>query len=113
MAAEPYRSVPVRIRYGPVERRIAITGKPPDTDLSRVLGPGLMPVRLPETGIALSDALAKILDAKVGDMVEVELLERNRRVVRLPVTGIIEGYLGLNAYMALPRAQPADARRAT
>jgi putative ABC transport system permease protein len=102
MTAEPYRAVPVRIRYGPVERRITITGKPPDTDLSRVLGPGLMPVRLPETGIALSDALAKILGARVGDIVEVELLERNRRTVRLPVTGIIEGYLGLSAYMSLP-----------
>jgi putative ABC transport system permease protein len=102
MAAEPYRSVPVRIRFGPVERRISITGKPPDTTLTRVLGPGLTPVRLPESGIALSDALAKILGAKVGDLVEIELLERNRRIVRLPVTGIIEGYLGLNAYMALP-----------
>jgi putative ABC transport system permease protein len=102
MAVEPYRAVPVRIRHGHVERRVTITGKPPDTDLSRVLGPGLVPVRLPESGIALSDALAKILGAKVGDLVEVELLERNRRTVRLPVTGIIEGYLGLNAYMALP-----------
>ena len=53
MAAEPYRAVPVRIRHGHVERRITITGKPPDTDLSRVLGPGLTPVRMPETGIAL------------------------------------------------------------
>jgi putative ABC transport system permease protein len=102
MAAEPYRAVPVRIRYGHVERRITITGKPSDTDLSRVLGPGLVPVRLPESGIALSDALAKILGAKIGDLVEVELLERNRRIVHLPVTGIIEGYLGLTAYMALP-----------
>jgi putative ABC transport system permease protein len=102
MAAEPYRSVPVRIRFGPYERRISITGKPADANLTRVLGPGLKPVRLPESGIALSDMLAKILHAKVGDLVEVELLERNRRRVRLPVTGIIEGYLGLNAYMALP-----------
>lgn len=102
MAAEPYRSVPVRIYRGPVERRVTILGKPSRADLSRVLGPGLQPVSLPETGIALSDALAKILDAKVGDMVEVELLERNRRMVELPVTAIIEGYLGLTAYMNLP-----------
>lgn len=102
LTAEPYRSVPVRIYHGPVERRIAISGKPDQSDLSRVLGPGLTPVRLPETGIALSDALAGILGAKVGDMVEVELLERDRRRAVLPVTGIIEGYLGLNAYMSLP-----------
>jgi putative ABC transport system permease protein len=102
MAAEPYRSVPVRIYHGAVERRIAISGKPANADLSRVLGPGLTPVQLPESGIALSDALAKILNARVGDRVEVELLERDRRRAVLPVTGIIEGYLGLNAYMALP-----------
>jgi putative ABC transport system permease protein len=102
VAAEPFRAVPVRIRYGPVERRVTITGKPANNDLSRVLGPGLQPVRLPEKGIALSDALARILGARIGDIVEIELLERNRRVVRLPVTGVIEGYLGINAYMALP-----------
>jgi putative ABC transport system permease protein len=102
MAAEPYRSVPVRIRRGPVERRVTIIGKPSHADLSRVLGSGFLPVSLPETGIALSDALAKILNAKIGDMVEVELLERNRRLVQLPVTAVIEGYLGLTAYMDLP-----------
>ncbi len=79
MAAEPYRSVPVDIRHGHVERRIAITGKPPAADLSRVLGEGFAPVLLPESGIALSDALARILNAKAGDLVEVELLERDRR----------------------------------
>lgn len=102
LTAEPYRSVPVRIYHGPVERRIAISGKPSQSDLSRVLGPGLKPVQLPESGIALSDALAKILKAKIGDIVEVELLERDRRRAVLPVTGVIEGYLGLNAYMSLP-----------
>jgi len=101
MTAEPFRSVPVKIRHGHIERRIAITGKPVESDLSRVLGPELEPIRLPESGIALSDALAKILDARIGDIVEVELLERDRRRVRLPVPAIIEGYLGLTAYMDL------------
>lgn len=101
LRAEPYRSVPVKIRKGNIERRIAITGKPPEADLSRVLDVRSQVVRLPETGIALSDALAGILDAKVGDLVEVELLERGRRRVDLPVTAIVEGYLGLMAYMDL------------
>ena len=101
MSAEAFRSVPVKIRHGHVERRIAITGKPGGSDLSRVLGPDFEPIRLPESGVALSDALAKILGARVGDIVEVELLERDRRLARLPVTAIIEGYLGLTAYMDL------------
>jgi putative ABC transport system permease protein len=101
MTAEPFRSVPVKIRHGHVERRIAITGKPAESGLSRVLGPDLEPIRVPESGVALSDALAKILKARIGDIVEVELLERDRRRAQLPVTAIIEGYLGLTAYMDL------------
>jgi len=101
MTAEPFRSVPVKIRHGHIERRIAITGKPAESGLSRVLGPDLEPIRVPESGIALSDALARILEARIGDIVEVELLERDRRRARLPVTAIIEGYLGLTAYMDL------------
>lgn len=101
MAAEPFRSVPVKIRYGHIERRISITGKPSGTDLSRLLGPDFRPIKLPESGIALSDALAKILGVKIGDLVEVKLLERDRREARVPVTAIIEGFLGLTAYMDL------------
>jgi putative ABC transport system permease protein len=104
LAAEPYRSVPARIRHGHAERRIAITGKPAGSDLSRVLDAGYQPVRLPESGIALSDMLARILDARVGDVVEVELLERDRRRVRIAVAAVIQGYLGLNAYMDLQAA---------
>src|SRR5690606_4713358 len=92
LAAEPFRTVPIEIRHGPVERRVAIIGKPAGAELSRVLNEDLEPIRLPETGLALSDALAKILGARIGDIVEVELLERDRRRARLPVTAIIEGY---------------------
>lgn len=102
LTAEPYRSVPVTMRHGPAERRVTITGKPQTTDFSRLLGPDLEPVRLPGSGIALSDMLARILNAQVGDLVEIEILERDRRRVRLPVTAVIQGYLGLTAYMALP-----------
>lgn len=101
MTVEPFRSVPVVIRHGPVERRVSIVGKPREADLSRVLGPDFRPVTLPPEGIALSDMLARILRLEVGDTVEVELLERGRRRVELPVTGVIRGYLGLGAYMDL------------
>ena len=102
LTAEPYRSVPVIMRHGPLERRVTITGKPQIADLSRLLGPDLEPVRLPATGITLSDMLARILKAQVGDLVEIEILERDRRRAWLPVTAVIPGYLGLTAYMALP-----------
>ncbi len=104
LTVEPYRSIPVRIRHGSVERRVAITGKPRGGDLSRILGRDFSTVSLPEEGIALSDMLARILRAEVGDVVEVELLERDRRRVEVPVTVIFQGYLGLGAYMDLAAA---------
>lgn len=99
LAVEPYRTVPVRLRRGHLERRTAITGKTPGGDLSRVVDKNLAPVRLPESGVALSDPLANILNAQIGDVVEIELLERDRPRIETPVTAIIEGYLGLNSYM--------------
>ncbi|MGP9820586.1 ABC transporter permease [Salinarimonas sp. NSM] len=98
MAAEPYRAVPVKIRAATIERRVAITGKPDDADLSRVLGSDLSPVRMPETGLALSDQLAAILRVETGDIVEVELMAGDRRTVTMPVAMVVEGYLGLMAY---------------
>jgi len=99
LTAEPYRTVPVRILHQHLERRTAIIGKPSDGDLSRVVDRQLMPVRLPDYGVALSDALASKLKAGPGDVIEIELLEQDRRRIQLPVTAVIEGYLGLNAYM--------------
>jgi putative ABC transport system permease protein len=104
MRMEPFRTVPVRIRHGHIERRIAITGRPSTAELSRVLGEDFQPIHLPESGIAISDMLARILNVSVGDLVEIELLERDRRRVQLPVTAIIQGYLGLAAHMELSAA---------
>jgi putative ABC transport system permease protein len=99
LTAEPYRAVPVRIRYGHVERRISIIGKPARAELSRVLDQHSATVRLPESGIALSDMLARILKTRVGDIVELELLEGNRRKIEVPVTAVIQSFLGLTAHM--------------
>jgi putative ABC transport system permease protein len=48
--------------------------------------------------------LASILSVRPGDMVEVELLEDERRIVPVPVTAVVQGYLGLTAYMDIGAA---------
>ncbi|MCC2110980.1 MAG: FtsX-like permease family protein, partial [Hyphomicrobiales bacterium] len=101
LAVEPYRNVPVRIRHGHVERRVAISGKLEDSDLSRVLDSDLRPVPIPAHGLAVSDMLARLLDVRVGDIVELDLLDGARRTVEVPVAAIVEGYLGLTAYMEI------------
>ena len=99
LRAEPYLAVPVRLRNGHYAKQLAIIGKPAETDLSRVLDLDLNPVRLPETGLALGDRVAGILNVRVGDVVRVEMLDGARRVAEAPVTQVIQNYLGLSVFM--------------
>ena len=99
MQAEPFRAVAAKLRNGPVERRVSLVGKAPGATLSRVLDGQLRPVVLPEDGLVISDALARILKVKAGDTVEVAVLEGKRQTVRAPVSAIITGFIGLTAYM--------------
>ena len=101
LTAEPYRTVAVRIHNGHLNRKLTITGKPPDTDMSRVLDLELRPVTLPETGLVLSEKVAQILKARRGDLVWVEVLEGRRGLKRVPVTEISQSYLGLSVFMNL------------
>ena len=99
LAAEPYREVPVRIRKGNIERRIIISGRPRDADLNRIIDIDLRPVVLPELGLAISSMLAQILGVKVGDVVEIDLLEGARRTVSLPISALVEDYFGIRGMM--------------
>jgi putative ABC transport system permease protein len=99
LRAEPFRTASVIVRNGHHRRRLSITGAPPNMDLSRVLDLDLQPVRLPETGLALSQRVAWLLGARRGDILEVEFLEGDRRRVDVPVTEVIQSYLGLMVFM--------------
>lgn len=99
LAVEPYREIPVRIRRGHVERRLMISGRPRDADLRRIIDVDLQPVVLPESGLAISDMLAQILGVSVGDFVEVDLLEGQRRTVVLPIAARVEDYFGIKGMM--------------
>jgi putative ABC transport system permease protein len=99
IAVEPYREVPIRIRKGPLERRVMLNARPADADLSRIIDVDLRPVVLPAGGLAISRWLAGLLDAKAGDIVEIDLLEGQRRTVALPITALVEDYFGMQGMM--------------
>lgn len=101
MQAEPFRAVAVKLRSGPIERRLSLVGKQPDATLSRVLDGALRPVMLPDHGLVVSDTLARILRLRVGDLVDIEVLEGQRQMLREPVAAIITGFIGLTAFMDL------------
>ncbi len=99
MRVEPFRSTSVVLRHGLREKRLAITGIPEKTDLLQIRDPGLHPANTPPAGLVLSERVAELLDLKVGDLAEVELIDRNRRRVEVPVTGLAQSYVGVAVYM--------------
>jgi putative ABC transport system permease protein len=99
LAAEPYRAAGARLTNGYRDKRITILGKPKEMNLSRVLDLDLEAVTLPDQGLVLSEMLAAILHVRPGDLVHVAFLGNNRNEADVPVTAIIQTYVGLIAFM--------------
>jgi putative ABC transport system permease protein len=97
--AEPIRSVQARLRYGHRERKLSVTGVAPDADLNRLLDSEGRPIVMPEDGLLMSEMLAKVIGARIGDEVEVEVLEGRRPLLRVPIRGLVTDFAGVAAYM--------------
>jgi putative ABC transport system permease protein len=97
--AEPIRRVPVRLRHGHHQRRLAITGISPGADLNRLLDADGVPIELPEDGLILSEKLAEVIGARVGDAVQVEVMEGRRPRRGIPIRGLVTDFAGVAAYM--------------
>jgi putative ABC transport system permease protein len=98
---EPFRSVPVRLRYGVRSRRLAILGLQPDAMLYRPLDETSRPVSLAEEGLMISEKLAEVLKVRPGDELAVEVLEGARPVHRVRVASVVSDYEGTSAYMEI------------
>jgi putative ABC transport system permease protein len=96
---EGYRSIPAKLRVRHLTRRGGISGLSADRRLFNLMSTTAKPFVLPTEGITLGDKLAELLDAKVGDMVTVEVMEGERPIRDVPVTATITEYGGTNAYM--------------
>lgn len=101
IGAETFRSVPVILRHGHLKKRAAITGRQVEGRLSRVLDKDGNPVAIPEHGLVLADRLARQLDVKPGEKLEVELIENGNRIVEVTLAGVVTSYIGLGAHMQI------------
>jgi putative ABC transport system permease protein len=98
---EPFRAVPVRLRFQHRSYRTSISGLDPGGDLYRLIDTDLKPVEVLSSGILLTDYLAEILGVRPGDELIVEVLEGNRPVRAVPVASVVKEYMGVSAYMKL------------
>jgi len=99
LRVEPFRALPVRLVNGSRSRRLSMMGLPQERDLFQLLDADEHQISLPEKGLLLSEMVAKVLGLRVGQMVEVQVLEGKRPKTNVRVAGLIRDFGGMNAYM--------------
>jgi len=98
---ELFHAVPVRLSSGHREREVGLTGLEADSELRRIINAQGEVHPLPLEGIVLSKLLADGLRVSAGDVLTVEVLTGSRPKRQIPVSGVIEDFLGVSAYMTL------------
>lgn len=99
VTVEPLRFAAARIHFGPRHRQIAIRGMEPNGLHERVIDADYRIVEIPPDGLVVSEKLAEVIGAKLGDEVTVEFLEARRRKVNVPLVGFSDDFAGLAAHM--------------
>jgi putative ABC transport system permease protein len=96
---EPKVEMPLQIKNGWKKKTVGTVAVPSDTLMYGFTDKDRNELKLPKEGIFLSDILAKGLGVKVGDHVEVKSFLPGIDEKQLEVKGIVEQYMGSNAYM--------------
>jgi putative ABC transport system permease protein len=97
---ESGRDVPVRFVNGHRSERGQIRGHPRRGQLTRIVDTDNREAsRLDDDGLVMTDRLADKLGLRVGDRVEVQVLEERQRTVNVPLAATAREMMGLNAYM--------------
>ncbi|MCW5632856.1 MAG: ABC transporter permease [Rubrivivax sp.] len=99
-AVESGRDVPVRFVNGHLSERGQIRGHTRRASLTRIIDLDLREAsRLDGDGLVMTDRLAAKLALRVGDPVQVEVLDGRQRTVTTTLTTTVREMMGLNAYM--------------
>jgi putative ABC transport system permease protein len=105
IAVEPFRAVPVRVRFGPVTRRLGVLGLQDARRLFRPLDAEERQIELPAEGVVISQKLAEVLGCGMGDRLQLEVLEGERPTRDVPIAQIVSDFIDLNVYMRLDALQ--------
>lgn len=92
---------PFELTNGWLKKTVTIIGIPKDTKIYNFYDLHDYPLQLPDSGIILTETLARNLQVQEGDQITVKHFVPGREDISLKVSGIIRQYLGTNAYMEL------------
>jgi putative ABC transport system permease protein len=96
---EAERLVAVRIRHRAASYRSVARGLAPGAQLRLALDRQGRPIALPAHAVVLTDYLAQMLGAQLGDAIELQTLDGRRRTVHLPLGGTVNEPFGAQAYL--------------
>jgi putative ABC transport system permease protein len=99
LMAEGSRTVAVRLRHDGHEYRTALLGLDADAQLHRVLDSQHRPIPLQPNSLVLTDRLARRLQVRPGDSIDVEPLEGTRRPHRMTVAAESGDLMGMYGYL--------------
>ena len=99
LAAEGSWNLAARLYHGHRTRTISVEGRRAGETLARVFDADSGIEMNPEHGIVLARRLAAHLDARVGDVIEVEFLQVSDERHKVVVSGLVSQFFGLGAYM--------------
>ena len=99
LQVEPFRSVPVKLRFGHRVHRAVIQGFDQHGQLRAIVDADYRQQPLPAEGVVLSSKLAQSLGVTVGDSLEVEILEGQRSHTSVEVVGLVDDLIGMGAFM--------------
>ena len=97
--SEPFRLVPVRLKFEHRTYRTALIGIEPQAKLRRLMDKNLYSVYLPSNGVVMTTKLAEILAVQPGDILTVEVLEGSRPIRQIAVAGLVDELLGVQTYI--------------
>lgn len=101
LRVEPFRSVAAELVHGHRSRKVSVLGLEADADLRRVVDIRGVVHRPPVDGLLLSSGLAEVLRVGAGDSLTVRVLEGERPVRTVAVSGRVDEAIGRGAYMEL------------
>jgi putative ABC transport system permease protein len=96
---EPKLEIPLELSRGWRKKAVSVIAVPRDTNMYNFKNTSGINIELSNDGIYLSEILAKILKVKVGDEISIKNFIPDKEDKTIRVNGIIQQYLGSNAYM--------------
>lgn len=97
---ETFRMTAARLSSRQHEEEVGVQGLDRQSRLRRIINADGKEIPVPDSGIVISALLAKRLDVVLGDRLNVEWLEGKRLENQIVLTGIVEDFIGLSAYMS-------------